>query len=121
MKRAPTWDERMLVHVTLNTGELPALHSGACYNVHPRFRWRTHWMSSGNTQSFLQQRRASANKEKAPHQAVSLRFPNEFTEFHPQCTRQRLSNLNPHADLAEFDGANVGAVNVGPLCKRLLG
>ena len=28
---------------------------------------------------------------------------------------------NPHAHLAEFDGANVSAVNVRAFCKRLLG
>jgi sigma-B regulation protein RsbU (phosphoserine phosphatase) len=45
---------------------------------------------------------------------------NEFTELQSQCARQRMCNLNSHADLAEFYGANVGAVNVRPLCKFLL-
>jgi hypothetical protein len=31
-----------------------------------------------------------------------------------------VSNLDPHTDLAEFNGANVGAVNVRELRKRLL-
>lgn len=37
----------------------------------------------------------------------SLRFANQLTQLQSQCTRQRVSNLNPHADLAEFDGAKV--------------
>lgn len=51
----------------------------------------------------------------------SLRFTNEFTKLYAQCTRKCVSNLNSHADLAEFDGANVGAVNVRALSKFLLG
>jgi hypothetical protein len=36
-------------------------------------------------------------------------FANQFTESHPQGARERVSNLNRHASLAEFDGAKVGA------------
>ena len=50
----------------------------------------------------------------------SLRSANEFTEFHAQSACQSVSNLDSHADFTEFDGADVGPVNVRPLCKLLL-
>jgi hypothetical protein len=50
-----------------------------------------------------------------------LCFANDFTEFHPQGARERVSDLDSHADLSKFDGTNIRPVNVRTLCEVLLG
>jgi hypothetical protein len=51
----------------------------------------------------------------------SLCFANEFTQFHAQGGRERVSDVNSHADLSKFYGADIRPVNVGALRKFLLG
>src|SRR6266446_3999330 len=43
---------------------------------------------------------------RVAHSQLPLCLANQFAESHPQCTRQRVGNLYPHAALAEFDGAS---------------
>ena len=51
---------------------------------------------------------------------TTLTLRTSSLSFIPNAHARGVSNLNPHADLAEFNGADVRPMNVRPLSKLLL-